>query len=56
MEGENDHLDLDAMSGELCKIDKKFPASDLWTEYYNMKMKNIMMFTVKKNNKLNGVL
>ena len=51
------YLDLVALCKELCKIDKLFPPSDLWNEYYNeyyneyCNIKSIEDIIVISNNK-----
>jgi hypothetical protein len=43
------YLDLVLLSKELCKIDKLFPPSDLWNEYYNVKsLDNIIVISNNK--------
>jgi len=43
------YLDLVLLSKELCKIDKLFPPSDLWIEYYNViNLDNIIVITNNK--------
>ena len=43
------YLDLVLLSKELCKIDKLFPPSDLWNEYYNVKsLDNIVVISNSK--------
>jgi len=43
------YLDLVLLSKELCRIDKLFPPSDLWNEYYNVKsLDNIIVISNSK--------
>jgi predicted helicase len=46
------YLDLSYICEELCKLDKLFPPSGLWVEYYNLNnLNNIIVITIKKKSK-----
>jgi superfamily II DNA or RNA helicase len=49
------YLDLVLLSKELCKIDKFFPPSDLWNEYYNVKSLDYIV-VISNNKKIIGAL
>ena len=45
------YLNLKVVCNKLCEIDKSFPPNDLWSEYYNKDLQDIIIITNKKKKK-----